>query len=71
MEHAIEVTRQACDQVPGAWEYLKARNDVPFMFSDENIINTIAQQCDKIDPIHSGASFAVCMRYMAKLAKNK
>lgn len=66
MDYAIEVTRQACDRVPGAWEYLRARGDKPFMFSNENMINLISQECEKISPIHSGASFAMCLRHLSK-----
>jgi hypothetical protein len=69
MEHAIEVTRQACDRVPGAWEYLRTRKHMPFMFSREPIIIQIGEECDKIDPIHSGASFALCMQTL--MAENK
>jgi hypothetical protein len=71
MNHAIEVTRQACDRVPGAWRYLKNREDTPFMFSTEPIVLMIYEECDKIDPIHSGCSFALCMRQMEYLAKHR
>ena len=50
-----------------AWNYLKTFNpesDMGFMFTRDNIVNSIGVECEKLGADHSGASFAMCMRSM-------
>ena len=61
METALQLTRQACIETPGAIGFLKLYNK-PFMYSDRPMIIAIGNRCEELGAGHSGSSFALCMR---------
>lgn len=52
----------------GLWPYLRDRDPAPFVFSSDPEVRRISLH--PRNSMHSGASFAVCMRAMQFLAKN-
>lgn len=65
METALQLTRQACNEIPGAIYFLKTYSE-PFMFSNHYIINAIGNRCEELGAGHSGASFALCLRQIQR-----
>ena len=55
-----------------AWGYLSHFNPKPnegFRWTDDGVINLIANECELLDTGHSGASFAICIRVMQCIAQ--
>ena len=61
METALQLTRQACTETPGAIGFLKLYHK-PFMYSSHPMIIAIGTRCEELGVGHSGSSFALCMR---------
>jgi len=65
METALQLTRQACSETPGAIAFLKLYNK-HFAYSSHPMVISIGNRCEELGAGHSGASFALSMRQVQK-----
>lgn len=68
----FEETFEIISNINGAWEFLKDFEPdryKGFMFSSHPILNKIFQASEKYGHGHSGASWAMTMRVMERIAK--
>jgi len=67
-----EITFQAVTNCK-AWDYLIYNDPDPskgFMWTCDETLNAISEECERLGAGHSGCSFALCMRTMQLIAKH-
>ena len=60
---------KAAEAVPGAWTWFRSQDPPPdkgYMFWSDNVSTAVAQ---RLQYAHSGASFAITMRYLQQMAR--